>query len=108
VKGKHPWSHLRRQRWCPRYIELWNLVFIQYNRIQISHSPSALESTSIPEWGLERVASVIQKVHGNYDSDSYAILIRATEELTNKRYGDDPEADISFRVLLTMLAQLRS
>lgn len=84
---------------CPRYIELWNLVFIQYNRNpdqSLTELPSKHVDTGM---GLERVASVIQKVHGNYDSDLLRDIIRATEELTNKRYGDDPEADISFRVI---------
>ncbi len=84
---------------CPRYIELWNLVFIQYNRNPdqlLTELPSKHVDTGM---GLERVASVIQKVRGNYDSDLLRDIIRATEELTNKRYGDDPEADISFRVI---------
>jgi alanyl-tRNA synthetase len=84
---------------CPRYIELWNLVFIQYNRNpdqSLIELPSKHVDTGM---GLERVASVLQHVRGNYDSDLLRDIIRATEELSGKRYGDDPETDISFRVI---------
>jgi len=84
---------------CPRYIELWNLVFIQYNRNpdrSLDELPSKHVDTGM---GLERVAAVLQNVRGNYDSDLLRDVIRATEELSGKRYGDDPEQDISFRVI---------
>jgi alanyl-tRNA synthetase len=84
---------------CPRYIELWNLVFIQYNRHpdqSLTELPSKHVDTGM---GLERVVSVLQNVRGNYDSDLLRDIIRATEELSNKRYGSDPETDISFRVI---------
>jgi len=50
--------------------------------------------------GLERVASVIQKVHGNYDSDLLRDIIRATEELTNKRYVTIQKPTFLFASLL--------
>jgi len=84
---------------CPRYIELWNLVFIQYNRNpdqSLVELPAKHVDTGM---GLERVASVLQNVRGNYDSDLLWDIIRATEELSQKRYGDDLESDISFRVI---------
>ena len=49
--------------------------------------------------GLERVTSVLQNVRGNYDTDLLRDIIRATEEISGKRYGNDPENDISFRVI---------
>jgi alanyl-tRNA synthetase len=84
---------------CPRYIELWNLVFIQFNRNpdrSLDELPAKHVDTGM---GLDRVTSVIQNVRGNYDSDLLRDVIRATEELSGKRYGDDPEQDISFRVI---------
>jgi alanyl-tRNA synthetase len=83
----------------PRYLELWNLVFIQYNRNpdrSLDELPAKHVDTGM---GLERVAAVLQGVPGNYDSDLLRDVIRATEELSGKRYGDDPERDISFRVI---------
>lgn len=84
---------------CPRYIELWNLVFIQYNRNadrSLTELPSKHVDTGM---GLERVASVLQNVRGNYDSDLLRDIIRAMEQLSGKPYGGDPETDISFRVI---------
>ena len=85
---------------CPRYIELWNLVFIQYNRNpdrSLDELPAKHVDTGM---GLERVAAVLQGVRGNtYDSDLLRDVIRATEELSGRRYGADPEQDISFRVI---------
>jgi len=84
---------------CPRYIELWNLVFIQYNRNpdqSLVELPAKHVDTGM---GLERVASVLQGVRGNYDSDLLRDIIRSTEALIRKQYGHDPENDISFRVI---------
>jgi alanyl-tRNA synthetase len=84
---------------CPRYIELWNLVFIQYNRNRdqsLTELPAKHVDTGM---GLERVAAVLQNVRGNYDSDLLRDIIRATEALSGKQYGHDPEDDISFRVI---------
>ncbi|MGE0681620.1 MAG: alanine--tRNA ligase [Candidatus Binatia bacterium] len=84
---------------CPRYIELWNLVFIQYNRNpdqSLVELPAKHVDTGM---GLERVAAVLQNVRGNYDSDLLRDIIRATEALSGKQYGHEPENDISFRVI---------
>ncbi len=84
---------------CPRYIELWNLVFIQYNRSpdrSLSELPAKHVDTGM---GLERVTAVLQNVRGNYDTDLLRDIIRATEEISGKHYGNDPENDISFRVI---------
>jgi alanyl-tRNA synthetase len=84
---------------CARYIELWNLVFIQYNRKEnreLEELPSKHVDTGM---GLERITAVLQKVLSNYDIDYMRQLTAATEQLTGKKYGDDPTADISFRVI---------
>jgi alanyl-tRNA synthetase len=84
---------------CARYIELWNLVFIQYNRNQdqsLTELPSKHVDTGM---GLERITSVLQNVRSNYDTDLLRDIIRATEEISGKRYGSDPKNDISFRVI---------
>ena len=84
---------------CARYIELWNLVFIQYNRKesrQLEELPSKHVDTGM---GLERITAVLQNVLSNYDIDYMRELTATTERLTGKRYGTDPTADISFRVI---------
>jgi alanyl-tRNA synthetase len=84
---------------CARYIELWNLVFIQYNRDQdrtLSELPAKHVDTGM---GLERITAVLQNVLSNYDIDFMRALITMTETISGKHYGADPNADISFRVI---------
>ena len=84
---------------CARYIELWNLVFIQYNRDQdrtLSELPQKHVDTGM---GLERITAVLQNVLSNYDIDFMRALITTTETISGKRYGADANADISFRVI---------
>ncbi|MSP37548.1 MAG: alanine--tRNA ligase [Deltaproteobacteria bacterium] len=84
---------------CARYIELWNLVFIQFNRADdrsLSDLPSKHVDTGM---GLERITAVMQQVLSNYDIDSMRALTATTEKLTGKSYGVDPTADISYRVI---------
>ena len=84
---------------CARYIELWNLVFIQYNRDQdrsLSELPEKHVDTGM---GLERITAVLQNVLSNYDIDYLRALITTTERISGKRYGIEPNSDISFRVI---------
>jgi alanyl-tRNA synthetase len=84
---------------CARYIELWNLVFIQFNRGEdrsLSELPAKHVDTGM---GLERITAVLQKVLSNYDIDTMRSLTATTEKLTGRKYGADPTADISFRVI---------
>ena len=84
---------------CARFIELWNLVFIQYNRKEnreLEELPSKHVDTGM---GLERITAVLQNVRSNYDIDYMRALTATTERLTGKRYGADPMTDISFRVI---------
>ena len=84
---------------CARYIELWNLVFIQYNRIP----GGALEELRAKHVdtgaGLERLAAVLQGVQSNYDTDLLRNLIRFTEEHARRRYGQNADDDLAFRVI---------
>jgi alanyl-tRNA synthetase len=84
---------------CARYIELWNLVFIQYNRKEdrtLEELPSKHVDTGM---GMERITAVLQNVLSNYDIDYMRDLTATAEKLSGKKYGTDPLADISFRVL---------
>ena len=84
---------------CARYIELWNLVFIQYNRREdrsLTELPAKHVDTGM---GLERITAVLQNVLSNYDVDFMRALTAATEKLSGRSYGADPAADISFRVI---------
>jgi alanyl-tRNA synthetase len=84
---------------CARYIELWNLVFIQYDRHEdgtLTELPAKHVDTGM---GLERITAVLQGVLSNYDIDLMRNLITTMENLTGKSYGTDPTTDISFRVI---------
>jgi len=84
---------------CARFIELWNLVFIQYNRTPDGALEPLAERHVDTGAGLERLAAVLQGVKSNYDTDLLRDLIRFTEEHAGKRYGADDKDDLSFRVI---------
>ncbi|MBI5504102.1 MAG: alanine--tRNA ligase [Deltaproteobacteria bacterium] len=84
---------------CARFMELWNLVFIQYSRDEsgrLHELPAKHVDTGM---GLERVASVLERVETNYDGSLLRALIAAAEGLSGGRYGADADKDISYRVL---------
>jgi alanyl-tRNA synthetase len=81
-----------------RYIEIWNLVFMQYDR----SSDGALKPLPKPSvdtgMGLERVASVLQGVHSNYDTDTFQYLIGSIEKILGVK-KEDSEHQQSFNVI---------
>ncbi len=84
---------------CDRYLELWNLVFMQYNR-DASGTLTPLPKPSIDTGaGLERMAAVCQGVKSNFETDLIRPLIATVEELSQKRYGADEKDDVSMRVI---------
>jgi len=86
---------------CARYIELWNLVFIQYNR-QADGGLLPLSARYVDTGaGLERVAAVLQGKSSNYDTDLFAPIIEATGRLTGRRYTGEigKASDNAFRVI---------
>jgi alanyl-tRNA synthetase len=84
---------------CARYIELWNLVFIQYNR-QPDGTLTELAAKHVDTgMGLERVTAVLQGVRSNYDTDLFRRLIDFVEQQSGRRYGASEEADLSMRVI---------
>ena len=84
---------------CDRYLEIWNLVFMQYNRDQ-SGKLTPLPKPSIDTgMGLERLAAVLQGKKSNFDTDIFIPLINRVEDISGKRYGADHSADVSMRVI---------
>jgi alanyl-tRNA synthetase len=86
---------------CDRWLEIWNLVFMQFERGQ-DGGLTPLPKPSIDTGaGLERIASVAQGKRSNYDTDLFRSIIRAVEGLSGKRYGASPDADddVSMRVI---------
>ncbi len=82
-----------------RFIEIWNLVFMQYNRDtdgKLTDLPHPSVDTGM---GLERIAAVMQGVHNNYDIDLFQSLIAAASGQTGVKLGADQASDASLRVL---------
>lgn len=84
---------------CDRHLELWNLVFMQFNR-DADGKMTPLPKPSIDTgMGLERVAGVVQKVTSNYDTDLIKPILNFIANLSGRRYGEDENADVSMRVI---------
>ncbi len=82
-----------------RVIEIWNLVFMQFNR-DASGTLMSLPKPSIDTgMGLERLSAVAQGVYSNYDSDLFTPVLRAIAERAGARYGDQETGDRSMRVV---------
>ena len=82
-----------------RYLEIWNLVFMQFNRDE-SGRMTPLPNPSIDTGaGLERVTSALEKVPSNYDTDLFQPILAAAADLAGTAYGRETEADVSLRVI---------
>ncbi|MGX5818400.1 alanine--tRNA ligase [Chitinophaga lutea] len=83
----------------PQVIEIWNNVFMQFNRLKdksLEPLPAKHVDTGM---GFERLVRVLQQKSSNYDTDVFQPLIQATEKLCGKKYGDSEKTDIAFRVI---------
>jgi len=78
-----------------RYIEIWNLVFMQYNRDKSGHLEPLPKPSVDTGMGLERLAAILQGVHSNYEIDLFQTLIKATAKLA----GSDDLENKSLRVI---------
>ena len=84
---------------CDRHLEIWNLVFTQFDR------DAAGKLTPLPKpnidtgMGLERLAAVVQGVTSNYESDLFTGIIRFIEKISRRAYGKNGEDDVSIRVI---------
>ena len=84
---------------CARFIELWNLVFIQYDRGADGKLSELAAKHVDTGMGLERITAVLQNVSSNYDTDLLRNLIRFTEQQSGRTYGRNEDDDLAMRVI---------
>jgi len=84
---------------CDRYLELWNLVFMQFNR-DASGKLTPLPKPSIDTGlGLERMVSILQEVPTNFETDLILPIIRKAEDLSEIAFGKSIESDVAMKVI---------
>ncbi|MCL2027887.1 MAG: alanine--tRNA ligase [Bacteroidales bacterium] len=83
----------------PLVIEIWNLVFIQYNRISSGELQKLADKHVDTGMGFERLCMAVQGKKSNYDTDVFQPLIQKIAQLSHKKYGDDEPTDIALRVV---------
>ncbi len=83
---------------CDRWMEIWNLVFMQFNRDENGVMTPLPRPSIDTGMGLERITSILQGVDSNFDTDLFVPIIKAVEELTGKKY-DRGEEGFPFRVI---------
>ena len=83
----------------PQVVEVWNLVFMQFNR-KANGSLEKLAAQHVDTgMGFERLCTVLQNKTSNYDTDVFTPLIREIEAITETKYGRDEKKDIAIRVI---------
>ncbi|MDB9823379.1 alanine--tRNA ligase [Deltaproteobacteria bacterium] len=84
---------------CDRYLEIWNLVFTQYDRDSQGNLTPLPNPNIDTGMGLERITAVVQGVTSNYETDLFSDLLGKLKDISGISYGDDKKKDLSFRVI---------
>ena len=82
----------------PQVIEIWNLVFMQYNHMADGHLEPLPAKVIDTGMGFERLTMALQGKKSNYDSDIFTPLIAKISEISGKKYGEDEKIDVAMRV----------
>jgi len=83
----------------PLVVEIWNLVFIQYNRIASGELQKLPDSHVDTGMGFERLCMAVQGKKSNYDTDVFQPVIQKIAQLSHKKYGEEEKTDIALRVI---------
>ncbi|MCQ2141021.1 MAG: alanine--tRNA ligase [Bacteroidales bacterium] len=83
----------------PHVIEIWNLVFMQYNRKADGHLESLPAKNIDTGMGFERLCAVLQGKNSNYDSDVFTGMLAKIEELSGHKYRENADVDVAMRVI---------
>ena len=84
---------------CDRFLEYWNLVFMQYDRAEDGTLTPLPKQNIDTGMGLERVAAIMQGVHSNFETDTLRGIMHIAEEITGATYGTTEKTDTSLRII---------
>ena len=84
---------------CDRFLEIWNLVFMQFNRDEAGVMTPLPKPSIDTGLGLERMASVVQETKTNFETDLIFPIIQRTEALAEKSYGNSEADDVAMKVI---------
>lgn len=84
---------------CERFLEYWNLVFMEFDRDEEGTLTPLPKKNIDTGMGLERITSILQNVDSNYETDEFFNLIQLIEEISGKKYKQDEDTDIAFRII---------
>ncbi len=87
----------------PQVIEIWNIVFMQYERKADGHLEPLGMNVIDTGMGFERLVRAIQGKHSNYDTDVFQPLIKAMGDMAGVKYGEDEKKDVALRVIVDHL-----
>ena len=83
----------------PQVIEIWNLVFMQFNRMADGHLEELPAKVIDTGMGFERLCMALQGKQSNYDTDVFQPIIKAIGEVSGKQYGKEEQTDVAMRVI---------
>ena len=84
---------------CGKYLEIWNDVFMQYNKTADGRYEPLAQKNVDTGMGLERTVATLQGVGSVYDTDAFTGILARISELSGKHYGDSPEVTKAFRII---------
>jgi len=84
---------------CDRYLEIWNLVFMEFERTRDGEMRKLPRPSIDTGMGFERITSVLQGKIGNYETDLFVPILKRIEDMSHSVYGEDERTDIAMRVI---------